>query len=117
MAITLDDNVVWGTVFAMALFFTYEGSRFPLRVVNGPRVAAGTIWGHIKAMVYPFLAAACWWVMSAFAVADSGAFAPGIYVLFYGLFWMFVVIGFAMTIYLALRPIQEVLEGKERLED
>jgi hypothetical protein len=101
----------------MAVYFSAEAADFPLRAFSGPKVAPGTIWNHLRAMIYPFFAAACWWVMSAFAVASSGTTAPGIYALFFMFFWVFIVIGIVLTIYLALRPLQETLEGQHDLTE
>jgi hypothetical protein len=68
-------------------------------------------------MAYPFLAAACWWVMAALSIFASSGAAPVLYVLFTGLFWGFIFVGFASTVYFAIRPIQEVLQGRESLEE
>ena len=111
-----DDAVFIGTL-VLAIFFTMEAVDFPLRAFSGPKVVTGTIWYHIRAMIFPFLAAATWFVMAAFAAVDTTLGSQSLYDLYLGLFFVFLVIGIVLTIYLAFRPLQETLEGKERLED
>lgn len=137
------DETIFLFVGALALFFTYESVNFPLTQLGNMKSSPGTIYGHLRAMGFPYFAALCWWVMSTFADAlnncqsafggaPSGCFTSPTWaattssifpaagsdpltLLFLGLFWVWLLIGIIMTIYLAIRPIVSVMEGKETL--
>ena len=131
----IDDTVAWVTVFTLGLFFTLEFLDFPLRTHNGPQVIAGVILAYIRVVVFPYLAATCWFVMAAFAAtanncssvcggcftsptysATTSTIFPSsggqiMYYIFLGMFASFLVIGIVLTIYFAFRPLQAQMEG------
>ena len=107
-------------------FFTLLAAYFPLRTQGNWKSPPGEVWTHLRAMIFPFLAAAMWYilrVMSYVAGTDSTTAASlnnGLVLPFeifcYMMFTIEVVVGIVMVIYLALRPIADTLEGRNTLE-
>lgn len=117
MTFVVSDNLIYGTPLALAVYFSYMASAFPIKVARGEKVAPGQVWLHLRAMVFPFIASISWYVMAAFSVVAGNSGTSTLYYYFFMLFLVYFVVGFAITFYLAYHPIVEVLQGREKLEN
>lgn len=71
MTATLDPNTLYYTTFLLAVFFTWQSTQFPMRNEQGPKNRAGDVFAHVRAVLYPFLASACWWLVAALVEASG----------------------------------------------
>ena len=115
MAFGVSDTAIFFTPFILGLFFQTLACYFPIKTATGPKVAPGTVWLWIRAIVFPFLAGINWFVMAAFSIVAANSGTTQLYLIFYGLFAVDIVIGIGMTLYLAFHPAVEVLEGRDGL--
>ncbi|MDG6968254.1 MAG: hypothetical protein JRN50_02210 [Nitrososphaerota archaeon] len=120
----VDPDVVWATLAFFTSFFTLLAVWFPLRLQGNWKSPPGEIWAHLRAMIFPFLAAAMWYQLAALSVvagydATSGAsLGNGLSVFYFfcwGMFWLFIVVGLGLVVTLALKPIADALDGRESL--
>ena len=121
----VSDDVVWESVLFLASFFTVLGAYFPLRVPEGQETGPGLVWGYLRAVIFPFLAGATWYLLSAMSVSlnnciasfgvcftsptfaattatiTTGQFDYPLYLFFEGLAVSWFIIGSALAFYLA----------------
>lgn len=137
----LDDSTAMCLGVLIALYFTRESTTFPQRLIRGDKFMPGYIHDSVKAMVWPFITAACWFILASMAgelnncpngyggtcftsptfgtvtaTISGNPFGGPLYFLFVMLFWIFIVVGIVMVIYGAFRPVEQVLSGRESLE-
>ena len=117
MAFVIDDNMIWASTMGTTLFFSALAVWFPIRLPRGEDVTPGKVWLYLRAMAFPLFASVSWYIMAAFSVAAGNS---GTHILYY-YYWMFCLVYlfvfFPMTVYLAFRPVIDVLEGREKLEN
>lgn len=131
----VSDDLLFLITLLLAVYFTIETFDFPIRTQPGEKVVQGVIAAHIRAIVFPFIAAGFWFVMTAFAAslnncstsfggagngcytspaftsATSTIYASGagqtLYYLFDLMFYAMIVCGIAFAVYFAFRPLME----------
>lgn len=68
------EDILYVTTLLLAIFFTFESMDFPLRSSSGPKVKAGEVYAHVRAILYPLLGAATWYIMAAFAQSVNNCY-------------------------------------------
>lgn len=77
MAFTVSDDMIWATYVFFTALFSLLAMWFPLRLQGSWKSPAGEVWTHLRAMIFPFLAAAMWYQMAGLSLtdyADVGSF-------------------------------------------
>ena len=112
MAFTVPDQDVYAVSFLLAIYFSTLASVFSFREMGQFKVVAGEIWGHLRAMIFPFFAAISWYMFAAFNVAAGNGGTNLLFYFSYMMLFVYVVVGIVMVFYLALHPIEKVLDGE-----